>query len=216
MRCAKAQQELSKSECQTGCVTSWSLLWYREVHSGFDAGMRPVVSYVGRKKHSCSVAKQAIDGGNAAVAQKNVVQAEAIITPASTMNTFWLHTWLHVLCIRVTHVNYTHIFFPSVEIAKPWYWRPVDWQTWHDPLDSQVCGHRKPKITAELLTSRLTLGEFPSLLLLLVNPFPAVVSSCQETPEGAGGIEVAFSNECYCLLTINFTLGGSAGLSRMA
>lgn len=124
--CAKAQQELSKSECQTGCVTSWSLLWYKEVHSGFDAGMRPVVSYVGRKKHSCSVAKQAIDGGNAAVAQKNVVQAEAIIAPASTMNTFWLHTWLHVLCIRVTHVNYTHIFFPSVEIAKPWYWRPVD------------------------------------------------------------------------------------------
>lgn len=85
--------------------------------------------YVGRKKHSCSVAKQAIDGGNAAVAQKNVVQAEAIITPASTMNTFWLHTWLHVLCIRVTHVNYTHIFFPSVEIAKPWYWRPLDWLT---------------------------------------------------------------------------------------
>lgn len=71
-------------------------------------------------------------------------------------------------------------------------------------------------MTAELLTSRLTLGEFPSLLLLLVNPSPAVVSSCQETPEGAGGIEVAFSNECYCLLTINFTLGGSAGLSGMA
>lgn len=67
--------------------------------------------YAGRKKHSCSVAKQAIDGGNAAVAQKNVVQAEAIITPASTMNTFWLHTWLHVLCIRVTHVNYTIYFF---------------------------------------------------------------------------------------------------------
>lgn len=72
-------------------------------------------------------------------------------------------------------------------------------------------------MTAELLTSRLTLGEFPSLLLLLVNPFPAVVSSCQETPEGAGRIEVAFSNECYCLLTMNGRveqdgLGGGTGV----
>lgn len=74
-------------------------------------------------------------------------------------------------------------------------------------------------MTAELLTSRLTLDEFTSLLLmfssLLLNPFPAVISSCQETPEGAGGIEVAFSSECYCLLTINFTLEGSKGLSGM-
>lgn len=43
--------------------------------------------------------------------KKNVVQAEAIVTPALTMNTFWLHTWLHLLCVRLTHVNYTHIFF---------------------------------------------------------------------------------------------------------
>lgn len=80
-----------------------------------------VFQCVGRRKHSCSVAKQANDGGNEVLAQKNVVQAEAIITPALTMNTFWLYTWLHVLCIRLTHVNYTHIFFPSAEIAKRGY-----------------------------------------------------------------------------------------------
>lgn len=120
---ARTQQELSNSECQIGCVTSETSCGTERSNNGFDPGTRLGVSVCWKKKALMLWGEAGKWWEKCSTGTKKKMWCK--LRQSSLQHSQWtpsgyIHGYicyaldLHMLTIPI-------YFFPSAEIAKPWY-----------------------------------------------------------------------------------------------